>query len=207
MVHKDSPIKSIADLRGKKVAFTSPQSVTEMAVRMVLDAHHLTSDVTLIPAGSIEASLVALDAGAVDAAPVEVPAFLVPPDKYRAVFRTSVELPTVMTQVGVVTVEYAKAHPDIVRKLVAVHRDAVAYMSAHPDDAAKVYVSVWNASDKPILPVLRRLIKDGYWSPGTIDNAGLATMLKGMRLVGALDKPVDLNAVIDREYLPADLRR
>jgi len=49
MVRKDSTIKSIADLRGRKVAYTSPQSVTEMVVRMVLDAHHITSDVTLIP--------------------------------------------------------------------------------------------------------------------------------------------------------------
>jgi hypothetical protein len=31
-------------------------------------------------------------------------------------------------------------------------------------------------------------------------------MLQGMRLVGALDKPFDLNAVVDREYLPANLR-
>ena len=68
MVRKDSTIKSIADLRGRKVAYTSPQSVTEMVVRMVLDAHHITSDVALIPAGSIEAAHVALDQGAVDAA-------------------------------------------------------------------------------------------------------------------------------------------
>jgi NitT/TauT family transport system substrate-binding protein len=207
MVRKDSPIRTIADLRGRKVAFTSPQSVTEMALRMVLDAHHLTGAVTLIPAGSIEAAHVALDAGAVDAAPVEIPAFLSPPDKYRAVFRASTELPVVMTQVGVVTAEYARAHPDVVRKLIAAHRDAVAYMTAHPDDAVKVYDDVWNTSGTPVAGVLRRLLHDGYWSPGTIDNAGLATMLRGMRLVGALDKPVDLNAVIDRSYLPADLRR
>jgi NitT/TauT family transport system substrate-binding protein len=206
MVHADSPIKTIADLRGRKVAFTSPQSVTEMAVRIVLDKHNLTSGVTLIPAGSIEAALVALDGGAVDATPVEVPAFLAPPEKYRAVFRTSVEMPHIMTQVGVVTADYAKAHPDIVRKLIAVHRDAVEYMIAHPDDAEKIYADVWN-TDRPIGTVLRQLIKDGYWSPGTIDNGGLDTMLKGMRLVGALDKPLDLNAVVDREYLPANLRR
>jgi NitT/TauT family transport system substrate-binding protein len=207
MMRKDSPIRSIADLRGHKVAFTSPQSVSEMAVRMVLDAHHVANDVTFIAAGSVEASLVALDQSAVDAAPVEVPAFLVQPEKYKPLFRVSDELPNVVTQVGVVTSDYAKAHPDIVRKLVAVHRDALEYMNAHPDDAAKVYDDVWNASDKPIGPVLRRLLRDKYWSPGSIDNAGINNMLRGMRLVGALDKPVDLNAVIDREYLPADLRR
>jgi len=207
MVRKDSTIKSIADLRGRKVAYTSPQSVTEMVVRMVLDAHHITSDVTLIPAGSIEAAHVALDQGAVDAAPVEIPAFLSPPDKYRAVFRTSVELPAVLTQVGVVTADYAKAHPDIVRKLVAVHRDAVAYMTAHPDDAVRVYDDVWCSSGNPVDAVLRRLLADRYWSPGTINDAGLATMLRGMRLVGVLAGPFDLNAAIDRSYLPADLRR
>jgi ABC-type nitrate/sulfonate/bicarbonate transport system substrate-binding protein len=43
MVRKDSPIKSIADLRGRKVAFSSPQSVTEMAVRMVMRRRIRTS--------------------------------------------------------------------------------------------------------------------------------------------------------------------
>ena len=205
MVRKDSPIKSIADLRGRKVAFSSPQSVT-MAVRMVLDKHHITKDVTLIAAGSIESGIVALDGGAVDAAPVEIAAFLADPTKYRAIFRASDELPTIMTQVGVVTADYAKAHPDVVRKLVTVHGDAVAYMNAHPDDAAKVYASVWN-TDKPILPLLRRLIREGYWSNGTIDPAAINLMLHGMQIVGALEKPVDLNAVIDREYLPANRRR
>jgi len=206
LVLKDSPVKTIADLRGRTVAFTSPQSVTEMALRMVLAAHHLTNDVTVIPAGSIEAAHVALDQGAVAAAPVEVPAFLVPPDKYRAVFRLSEELPTIVTQVGVVTSGYAKAHPDVVRRLVAVHRDAVAYMNEHPDEAAKVYATVWN-TDKPVAAVLRRLIRSNYWSTGSIDGAGLQVMLRGMQLVGALQRPVDLGPATDREFLPADLQR
>jgi hypothetical protein len=94
---------------------------------------------------------------------------------------------------------YAKAHPDIVRKLVAVLGDAVAYMNAHPDDAAKVYASVWN-SDKPILPLLRRLIREGYWSNGTIDSAAIGVMLHGMQIVGALEKP-------DRDVVRAVRRR
>jgi NitT/TauT family transport system substrate-binding protein len=206
MVRADSPLKTIADLRGHKVAFSSPQSVTEMVVRMVLDKHKLTGNVTLIAAGSIEAGFTAVDAGAVDAAPAEVPAFLTPAGKYRALFRTANDIPDITTQVGVVSADYAKAHPDIVRKLIAVHRDAVAYMIAHPAEAEKVYADVWN-TDQPIGTVLRQLIKDGYWSAGTINDTGLATMLQGMRLVGALDKPFDLNAAIDREYLPANLRR
>lgn len=112
-----------------------------------------------------------------------------------------------MTQVGVVTVDYAKAHPDIVRKLVAVHQDAVEYMIAHPEDAAKIYTTVFNGGTKPIGSVLPRLIRDKYWSAGAIDVKGLNVMLQGMRLVGALDKPIDLNTVIDRSYLPANLRR
>jgi len=201
LVKKDSPLHSIGDLKGKKVAFTAPRSTTEMVLRMILERNNLDKDVTIAAAGGIGAGMTALDAGGVDAAPFEEPAFL-PPDKYRVLFRVNDYLPNLQWQVGVVTADYAKAHPDVIRKIVAARKAALDFMSAHPDEAAKVYAKVWNSTDPRFNDVLARLIKAKYWAPDGFNRAGLDTMLHGMTIVGALDHPVDLNALIAPEFQP-----
>jgi len=201
LVKKDSPLRSIADLKGKKVAFTAPRSTTEMVLRMILERQNLDKDVTIAPAGGIGAGMTLLDQGAVDAAPFEEPAFL-PPDKYRVLFRVNDYLPNLVWQVGVVTADYAKAHPDVIRKIVAARKAALDFMSAHPDEAAKVYAKVWNSTDPRFNDVLVRLIKAKYWATDGFNRAGLDTMLHGMTVVGALDHPVDLNALIAPEFQP-----
>src|SRR5689334_13895837 len=52
---KGSPVKTIADLKGKKAAFTSPRSVTEMIVKIVLKRHGLLDQTETIAAGGIGA--------------------------------------------------------------------------------------------------------------------------------------------------------
>lgn len=205
VVKKDSPLKSIRDLKGKKAAFSSPRSTTEAVLRMALESQKLDKDVEVIATGGIGAGMTALDAGAVDAAPFEEPAFLIP-DKYRVLFRITDFLPDVTWQVGVTTADFARTHPDVVRKLVNSRREAIAYMYAHPDEAAKVYAKVWNDDNKRFSEVIARLIKIKYWAPDGFNRKGLQTMVRGMALVGAVDHPVNLDALIDTEFQPAGRR-
>ena len=205
VVKKDSPLKTIRDLKGKKAAFSSPRSTTEMVLRMALGSQKLDKDVEAIATGGIGAGMTALDAGGVDAAPFEEPAFL-PPDKYRVLFRITDFVPNITWQVGVTTAEFAKTHPDIVRKLVATRREAIRYMYAHPDDAAKVYAKVWNTTDTGFADVITRLIKVRYWAPDGFNVQGLQTMVQGMTLVGAIDHAVDVNAMIDADFQPGRRR-
>jgi NitT/TauT family transport system substrate-binding protein len=199
IVKKDSPYKTIADLKGHKVAFTEPRSATEMILRVIMQRAKL--DAQTLPTGGISAGVVALDQGAVDATPVEEPLLIPDPTKYRVLFRVSDYVPEVVWSVGVVDGAYAKAHPDVVRKLIAVRRDAVAYMIAHPIEAQAIYYKAWSTDDPRIMAIMPSLIKAKYWSSGTINEAGLETMLKGMQLVGALDKPLDTAGVVDSSYL------
>ena len=46
-----------------------------------------------------------------------------------------------------------------------------------------------------------------YWSPGDFDYEGMATMLKGLQLVKAVEAgPFDWSKIVDDSYLPADLK-
>ncbi len=203
LVRKDSPIKSMGDLRGRKVAFTQPRSTTEMVLRMILQAQKLTSDVTILPTGGIAAGVVALDQGAVDAAPVEEPLLIKAPEKYRVLFRATDHLPNLTWSVGITTSDYAKAHPEIVRKLIQARRNAVDYMYAHPAEAEQIYAKVWSSDDKTIADILPRLIASKYWSRGEINMPGLETMLQGMLLVGSIDAPIDPKTIIDASFVPS----
>ena len=67
----DSGISSVKDLAGKKVAFTSPKSVTDMLLTMVSDKHGIKSET--VAAGGIGAGLTMVEQKAVVAAPVMDP--------------------------------------------------------------------------------------------------------------------------------------
>jgi NitT/TauT family transport system substrate-binding protein len=201
VVRKDSAVQKLSDLKGKNVGFSQPRSTTEMCLRMVLQRANLTNDVTIIPTGGIGAGIVALDQGAIDAAPIEEPLLMPNPERYRVLFRVNDYLPNLTWSVGVTSPDFAKAHPDMLRKLIVVRREAVDYMVAHPDEAAQIYDKVWNTSDKTIEQILPKYIKAKYWSRGEINMPGLDTMLRGMQLVGAIDKPFDPGPVIDSAFL------
>ena len=201
VVRKDSPYKTLADLKGQKLGFTQPQSTTEMALREILVKQKLIDDVTIVATGGIAAGIVGVDQGAVAAAPVEEPALLKNPENYRVLFRVSDYLPNLVFSVGVTTTDFTKTHPDYLRRLLKAHKDAVDYMQAHPDDAVAVYQSVWNSTDTTIAQIIPRLIKGHYWSNNAVNMPGLQTMLDAMLLVGAIDKPIDAKTLVDPEFL------
>lgn len=201
VVRKDSPYKTLADLKGQKIGFTQPQSTTEMVLRQILVKQKLIDGVTIVATGGIASGIVAVDQGAIAAAPVEEAALLKNPENYRVLFRVSDYLPDLVFSVGVTTTDFAKTHPDYIRRLMKAHKDAVDYMEAHPDDAVAVYQKVWNSTDQTIAQIIPRLIKSHYWSSNAINMPGLQTMLDAMLLVGAIDKAIDAKTLVDPEFL------
>ena len=201
VVRADSPYHKISDLKGQKLAFTQPQSTTEMVLRTILNKTKMSNDVTIQPLGGISAGIVALDSGAVAAAPIEEPLLLKNPENYRVLFRVTDYVPNMIFSVGVTTTDFAKSHPDYIRKLMQAHKDAVDYMYAHPADAVAVYQQVWNTNDATIAQIIPKLIKENYWSSNAINMSGLQAMLDAMLLVGAIDKRIDAKTLVDPEFL------
>ena len=61
VVKPNSPIKTVKDLEGKKLAITSPKSVTDSLSTMVLEKHGLFNKVERPALGTVGAGLTALD--------------------------------------------------------------------------------------------------------------------------------------------------
>ncbi len=205
MVLPSSPVKTLADLKGRKVGFTNPHSTTEMFLRIVLNQAGLDKDVTALPTGGVAAGLTMVAQGAIDSAAADEPAFL-PQGKYRQLFYVRDHIPNITWTVGITTREFAGSHPDMIRKLVLARRQAVDFIAAHPDEAAKTYAKDWQIAPDVATAILKQLVATNYFSRGDFNMPALKTALAGLAMMGVLEKPVDLDKLVDKEFLPEDLR-
>jgi NitT/TauT family transport system substrate-binding protein len=194
-----SGIGSIKDLDGKKVAFTSPKSVTEMLMIMVSEKHGIRTQP--VAAGGIGAGLTMVDQKAVVAAPVMDPVWSKVKGKFTPVFHVADELPAMVQTVGVTTADYAKANPDKLRKLVAARRKAVEFVYANPEEAAKIVARRYELDEPTTLNAMRNLAALRYWSAGEFDYAGMDNMVRGLQIVGELDGKVDWSKIVDESFL------
>ena len=143
VVKKDSPIKTLADLRGKRVGnFGGTGSATTsifMSIAKKWHALDLQRDLELITAPG-PALLGLLDRGDLAAALVGTTESLMLPltGKYRVLMDLSAEWEKragrAPAHVTIATNdEFAKAHPDILKRYLTAYLAAVKYVRAHPE--------------------------------------------------------------------------
>ena len=195
----DSDIKSVKDLAGKKVAFTSPKSVTDMLLTMVLDKHKVKTET--VAAGGIGAGLTMVEQKAVVAAPTMDPIWSRVSGKFRPVFMVADELPPMVQTVGVTTSEFAKANKDKLRKLVQARKKAVEFVYANPEETAKIVAKHYNTDEKAILTAVKNLSALKYWGTGEFEYAGMDNMVRGLQIIGEVDGKIDWSKVVDESFV------
>lgn len=201
---KDSPVKSIQDLAGRKMGYSSPKSVTDIVSRMCLEAQKVPLDkVQRVAVGGIGSQLTALKDGGIAAGYMSEPVWSKVKNDYRAVFQVHDVLPTdkITQTVGIVTAEFAKQHPDKVRAIVEGRRKGVQFIYSNPKEAAGILAKAYSQDPKVMEEAVANMVKIRYWSEGPFDVDGMKRMVDGMVQVGALDKPFDVTKLIDRSFL------
>jgi NitT/TauT family transport system substrate-binding protein len=206
-VKPDSGITSIKDLVGKKVAFTNPRSTTEQVILTALKREGLSGKVETLPLGGLGPALTALSQDAVAAAPLNDPAMTLTPNKYKILFYGYQYYPKLTWQAGVTTKAFAEQHPDILRKILAVHRRAVEFVYTHPEETMQIYAKTWNVSVDEAKGILPKYYTWEHWSRGEFSKEGLDAVVDGLQLVGELNGPFDWSTIIDQSFLDEDLRR
>lgn len=204
----DGKIDSLKDMAGKKIAYTSSGSVTNMIILMCLQKAGLDQKaLQLVTAGDIGANMSAVLNGAVDAAMSGEPILSENKDKVKIAFRASdCTNPAITQTVGITTTEFAASGADKLRALLDARREGVAFIRQNPEEAADIVAKAYNGD-----PVLyRRLFKEfvalNYFGDGRIYGENIARMLDGMKLVNRLRAPVDLGTIADPSFLPKDLQ-
>ena len=141
IVAKNSPIQKPADLVGKIVAVNALKSITSIAVDAWLDANGVKPDSVKFVELPFSETNVALQSGRIDAA------FTAEPSSRRRALRTARassairtmrSAPNFLISCWYTTTEYAKAHPDIVKKFAAVMAEAGTWANAHQAESAAI---------------------------------------------------------------------
>ncbi|HTI49257.1 MAG TPA: ABC transporter substrate-binding protein [Casimicrobiaceae bacterium] len=212
-VKPDSPIKTLKDLKGKKIGYTNPRSTSQALDNLLLEqAGYKQGDVELVKTGGFGEGVAALEAGQVDMVPITEPLWSKYKDKFRAVVRAADVLPPLDNVVGVTTVEMAEKKGDFIRAVIRARRKAVAFMRDHPDEAADIVAKQYNIDKDVAKSAILNLTKSTtqgvpYWGEGDIHLSGLKRMIEAQKKVGAINGDVDYDKLIDTRFLPDDLKK
>lgn len=195
----DSPIRTVADMAGKKVAFTSPKSVTDMLLTMVTDKHGVKVDA--VAAGGIGAGLTMLQQGGVVAAPIMDPVWARMQDRFRPVFMVKDELAQMTQTVGVTTAEFASANADTLRALIKARKRGVEFIYENPKEAADIVAKHYEIDPALALRAIENLIPLEYWGRGEFNIDAMNNMIGGLRIIGEVEGDVDWNKFVDASFL------
>ena len=201
---KDSPIKTVADLKGQRVAVTRGTDPHIFLVRALAGAGLSEKDVKLVLLQHADGRI-ALERGDVNAWAGLDP--LMAAAEVESGARLFFRKPEANTW-GVLNVreEFAKANPAIVKRVLSVYETARQWCLAHPAELKASMMAATKLSD----PVISKQLERTDISSGKIGAVQAATIIeagKALQAAGVLDEKLDMaaitNGMIDASYLPA----
>lgn len=137
LVQKDSPIKSIQDLKGKRVALNKGSNVHYLLLKL-LEANQLKlSDIEPVYLPPADARA-AFERGAVDAWVIWDPFFAAAEKQIQARVLANGEHLVKNHQFYIADRKFAEEHPDVLKAVVKELDSAAVWMKDHQDEAAKI---------------------------------------------------------------------
>jgi sulfonate transport system substrate-binding protein len=191
----DTGIKTVADLKGKRVAATRGTDPHIFLIRALQEAGLSEKDITLVllQHGDGKAALIRGDVDAwAGLDPITASAEI---EDGAVLFHRNKEANTW----GILNVreEFAKAHPDAIKRVLAAYEQARAWALANPDELKKQLVEVTKLPDAVIERQLKERTelthsKIGQAQKDSILAAGLA-----LQKAGVIKDDVNVQAVVD----------
>lgn len=210
IVPRNSPIRSIADLAGRRVGYTTPGAVTEQVLILSLQKAGVPIDsVRLVAAGGIGEGLALLARGELDSAAM-LPSAFIRPEEFRTLFNARDFLPDYFQTVILAHRRLLETNPGVVRSFLAARRWGVRRIRERPEEAIEIYARSANISLELARESFRIAgVAEGlYYSEGGFTPEGLRLAEEGLRIsreIGPEEK-VPWRQIVDQRFLDADLR-
>jgi sulfonate transport system substrate-binding protein len=205
LVPKNSPIRTLQDLRGKKIAVAKGSSGYNLLYQALQQAGLKPSDVEIIQLQPDEAQP-AFETGGVDAWSVWEPYVSTQTIKNGAtVLADGESLHTLNAGFHIVRTKFAEEHPELVEIYLKVNEQALRWQKEHPDDAVEVY-----AKAKKLDPaIIRQVIANTEPANLPITPEVIESQQKTadfLYQLNGIKKQIDVSQVVDNRYIEKILK-
>ena len=204
LVLPDSPIKSVADLKGKSIGFASNGSILDwLQQRLSIQQGWGQHGMKGVAAGGSQASEAALRSRQLDAIISTTETGFSLEARHEARILTSMEpfAPNLITQVIFARTPYLSEHPDRVERFLKSWFASVAYIAANKEKSSAISARALNMDTAVVERAydveLPYLSKDG-----TFDPKGIDILRDSFVQLGILDKPPTDDQMLTTRFLP-----
>ncbi|MHC1947113.1 aliphatic sulfonate ABC transporter substrate-binding protein [Bradyrhizobium sp. UFLA06-06] len=192
---RDSKIASVADLKGKRVAVTRGTDPHIFLVRALLGAGLTERDITPVLLQHADGKT-ALIRGDVDAwAGLDPMMAQAEVEDGAKLFYRKAEANTW----GILNVreEFLKAHPDIVRRVLATYEEARKYSLANYDELKKTFIAVTKLPDAVVDKQLKERTELTHSRIGSPQRESILAAGLALQQAGVIDAKTDVKAALD----------
>jgi NitT/TauT family transport system substrate-binding protein len=204
IVGKNSPIKTVADLKGKLVGATTKGSLTEWLVQRLSQEQGWGVDgIKMVELGTFGSSLAALKVGQVQAMVGALEAGYLLEEKGAAKVLTGLEgvAPQFITHVIFASTDFVKSNPDEVDRFLKGVFASIAFMKTHKDETTKIATSVLHQSPAVMSRTwdyeISMFEDDGHFDPKAI-----AVMQQSFIDMGLSDGKIPARELYTTQFLP-----
>jgi len=199
-----SPIRSIDDLKGKKVGITTVGSLTDWLLkRVVAERKWLPGDVTAVTVGGLDSTRAALKTGQIDAVVVALEAgyALEAAKEWRVLSPLAPFAPDFHTHVIYARDNLIAERPELVERFLRGWFETIAFMRANKERTVEITSKVLNLAPAVIDRVYDEQINI-FSADGRFDPKALAVLRQSLVEMGLLQQVPDDSVMLTTRFVP-----
>jgi NitT/TauT family transport system substrate-binding protein len=206
----DRGIGSIEDVRGKRIGFTEPGSITQGCAVLSLRAAGIDpGEVELQPMGGLPEAITGLKEDAIDLAPQLLPSAIKQNEGEGliTVFQTAEYVGEFAQLVMMATAQTVQQQPELLQNLIELYQQAIDFTLENPQEGAAAWANNSEVAEEDALESLQAIDPSRYYSTALTAGA-LNTTVEEMRAIELLEPEdeVDWEELLDQQFLPEDQR-
>jgi NitT/TauT family transport system substrate-binding protein len=204
MVGYDSPIKTVADLKGKKIGCTTVGSLTAWIGQRINEKEGWDGNgIDMVPIGGMPPARAAIKTHQIDGyiGALETGYMLEEAKEWRVITSAMPFVDHFITHVIFARDELVEQHPDQVRAFLQGWFETIGYMKANKQKAVEISAKVINISPAVAARVYDEQI-GGFSTDGMFDPQAVATLKQSFIQMGLLKEiPAD-NVLFTTQFVP-----
>ena len=204
VVPYDSPIKTLDDIRGKKIGITTVGSLTDWLLkRVVADKKWAPNDVTAVTVGGMESTKAALKTGQIDGVvtALELGYAMERVKEWRVLSPLAPFAPDFHTHVIYARDEMIAKRPELVERFLSAWFETIAFMRADKARTVEITAKVLDLDPAVISRVYDEQIKI-FSSDGHFDPKALVVIRQSLVEMGILQQAPEDSVMFTTRFLP-----